>query len=234
MSDILQETITLPGGSTAVVREMLGSEEDILSNEKHRKSGRTIDLLLSNVILELNGQKATEQLVQDLYTGDRYYALLKTRILSEGSTLEGSVECPNEECRAEVPIHVDLDEIEVTSPDGVPETTVNVLGTSVLLRATKGRDELKMFQSRHKGDLATTALMVRIKDIEGLSVAQYRGWLLKLPSRERRRLRDTANELEFGPKMSVEAHCEACDTEWTQDLISVPDFLYPGGGRDQE
>lgn len=226
MSDgLLREQITLPSGIQATVREMTGREEDLLSNEKHLRSHQALDLVLGNLIEELDGKKPNQEDIANMWSADRTAVLLKSRQLTYGNLVRGDVKCAN--CKAEEHVEVDLAAIENRPAPAAMERVVQVGDTAVTLRALRGRDERNIAMSKSK-DVFTTALLVRIAEIDGVPEVQHRPWLQNLSLRLRDQLRREAAELDFGPDTSIEFTCPSCGHDNRADVMGLAGFFFPG------
>lgn len=225
MSDdgLLRSEITLPSGLKATVREMTGREEDILTSEKFAKSGRTIDILLSNVIEKLDGGNANEEAIANMWSADRSAALIESRKLTFGNVVTGAVKCS--QCGEENHLEADLDSVEVKPTPEAFDTTILVGDKEVKLRSLKGKDERRIALSKAK-DILTTALQVRLLSVDGVKEAQFKPWLQQLPLRLRDHLRRAAEELDFGPDTSIEFDCASCGHENKTDVTAVPAFFF--------
>jgi hypothetical protein len=226
--------VTLPSGREAVIREMTGEDEDLLTNEKLVKAGRAQNMLIGNLLMKLDGKKPVGQDVMEMWSADRAAVLLHARALSFGPALDGKHECQNADCKTGIAIHVDdlLHDLKYVPLEGEPEYEVTLpSGKAARLRPMRGSDEARMLQARQKGELVTELLFSRIIDIEGIDPNdrnQLRSWLRSAPLRERRVLRESLERHEFGYQTQVDVTCHVCNTEQRVDVMSLTDFFFPG------
>jgi hypothetical protein len=231
--NVQTETITLPSGAKALIREMTGSDEDILTNEKLVRANKAQHQLLGNVIQELNGQKPTGQDVLNMWSADRTAVMLHTRVLSYGPEVKSKHECDNTDCRTEFDFEVDhiLEDLELRpTPKDIEGMIVTLpSGRSVTLRAMRGSDEARLLQARQKGELMTELMFSRLVEVEGIEDGnRVRDWLRNAPLRDRTALRKAMEQQEFGYQTQVEVTCPLCNTEQRVDVMSVTDFFFPG------
>lgn len=228
------ETITLPSGLQAVVREMTGEDEDILTNEKLVKAGRAQNQLIGNLLVKLDGKKPAGQDVQEMYSADRAAVLLHARVLTFGTEFEGETECSNDDCKSRIAVHVDdlLHDLKFTPLEGTSEHTVLLpSGKTAHLRPMKGSDEARLLQARQKGELVTELLFSRIIEVEGIDPKnrnELRAWLKSAPLRERRALRESLEKHEFGYQTQIDVTCPICNTDQKVDVMSLTGFFFPG------
>lgn len=76
--------VTLPSGKKVTIRERNGNDEDILSNMGDFKDGLAIPKFLSGIIVS---EPTPASAIQQWGIRDKYYLLLKERILSLGTML---------------------------------------------------------------------------------------------------------------------------------------------------
>lgn len=93
----------LPGGLTldegrcltrAVLRPLLGREEEWLAHAAHAPSAVRVTRLLSSCLISLDGEPVTTGLVRKLLVGDRDYLMLQLRRLSVGDEVNAVLTCP--------------------------------------------------------------------------------------------------------------------------------------------
>ena len=232
----LTETFTLPSGTPVTVREMTGADEDILMNEKLVRANKAQHQLLGNVIVELDGHKPTSQDVQNMWSADRAAVLLHARVLSFGPELSGVHECDNVDCKNKFSIQVDdlLHDLEYRpAPENFEAIDVDLpSGLTATMRPMRGADENRLLQARQKGDLMTELLFSRIVEVSGLEEGKdgnrVREWLRSCRLQDRTALRKAMEAHEFGYQTQILTSCPVCYTEQRVDVMSLPDFFFPG------
>ena len=126
---------TLPSGIDIELREMTGAEEEILTNQRLIKSGEAINRVLQNCITKLGDEeKVSQDMVLDLLSGDRLFALVKLRQISLGDEVELESICSNAGCRMTNYLTVNLEELEVTPYPEEREFTFQLPGSGQSVR----------------------------------------------------------------------------------------------------
>lgn len=230
LGNLLTEEVTLPSGAVATIREMTGREEDILSNEQAAKKGKSTEMVLQNVILQLNGEKPTDSDIADMYTIDREAAMIVMRKLSYGNVVESEIVCDS--CKKSFSVSVDLDNLEYIQPpeDGNFDTQIRLSDgeTIVTLKAITGNDERKLFQSLQEGkDLISSVLLANIKDVSGIKRVEIRPWLQNLRVRDRSILRKAVENKRMGYKTDFRCTCPNCNAENRASVTQISGFFFP-------
>jgi hypothetical protein len=97
-----EATFELPGGlfvenrtvHTAVLRPLLGREEEWLAQSSHTPSAANVTRLLRSCLVSLDGEPVSTALVRRLLVGDRDYLMLQLRRLSLGDQVNAVLACP--------------------------------------------------------------------------------------------------------------------------------------------
>jgi hypothetical protein len=105
----------LPSGTELELREMTGTEEELLTNQRLIRSGEAINQVLRNCFVRL-GEKTDPDLseVMNLLSGDRLFALVRLRQISLGDEVELELSCPNSACRMTNFVTVNLEDLKFT------------------------------------------------------------------------------------------------------------------------
>jgi hypothetical protein len=84
---------------TAALRKMTGRDEAIMADKTNRtNAARMITELLANCLKRIGDiEKPRRTIVQQLYSGDRYFLLMKLREITFGPEMRASYSCPT--CR---------------------------------------------------------------------------------------------------------------------------------------
>lgn len=230
LNPLTREEFELPSGKTAIIREMTGREEDILSSEKLMRQGKATEMVLQNVIVSLDGQKPTDDDIQEMYSADREASLILMRKLSYGAIVESETTCDS--CQKSFTVEVNLDELEFypLPEDGRLDRQVRLSDgeTIVTLRAMNGRDERRLFQTMQEGkDVMSAVLMVNVKEVSGLKSNQIRPWIQNLRVRDRNILRKAIESKRFGYKTDFRCNCPNCGAENQAVVTQLPGFFFP-------
>ena len=99
---------------TAVVRKMTGRDEAILADRRHRhNAARMVTELLASCLVRLGDrERPGVRVVQQLYSADRHYLLLKLREITFGPEMPASYACPT--CRESTQIVEDLEAMPIS------------------------------------------------------------------------------------------------------------------------
>ena len=98
---------------TAALRKMTGRDEAIMADKNNRNNAaRMITELLANCLIRIGDiEKPGRSIVQQLYSGDRYFLLMKLREITFGPDMQASYSCPT--CREANGLIEDLSALEV-------------------------------------------------------------------------------------------------------------------------
>jgi hypothetical protein len=159
----------------AVLRKMTGRDEAIMADKHNRNNAaRMITELLANCLLRIGDlERPGRPVVQQLYSGDRYFLLMKLREITFGPDMQASYSCPT--CREANGLIEDLSDLEVVKlPDGVaPDDVVVELADgyadrdgqsydTLVFRYPTGVDEEKIAGTvRENASFGKNALMAR-------------------------------------------------------------------------
>jgi len=160
---------------TVVLRKMTGKEEAILADRRYqRNGGKLVTELIHSCLVRLGDlQKNGPSTIEEMYSADRNFLLLKLRSITFGSELPARYTCPA--CNELIEIVEDLDELPVRMlGDGEsPEDIVVALEDgyldrdgqvhqSLTLRLPTGADESAVApQIRQNASLGKNALLSR-------------------------------------------------------------------------
>jgi len=218
---------TLPSGTEVELREMTGAEEEILTNQRLIRSGDAINQVFMNCILRL-GDKEDLALkdVLDLLSGDRLFILVKLREISLGDEVELDLVCPNAACRAQNPMLLSTEELEVT-PYGEAKEFARTLpqsGALVRFRHLDGHMEKRLAALMEPS--ISSAMLMRIIDID--SSPPTKKAMNEMALRDRSFLRQEMLKADAGIDTTVETECASCGTPIRTRLEAEASFLFPG------
>src|SRR5690625_2471053 len=227
------EEVTLPTGIKAVVRELIGSDEDILSHQRYHKQNRTMEYLLKAIVQSVGDEEPTLESLRDMYTADRTALIIAARKLTDGTSVTGAHDCANDSCGEKFEVSLDIDDLEYKdAPDELESVVTLPSGMTVTYRPLKGKDEARFITARKEGDVLTTMILTRLvkvetKDGKELSSAQWRTWLREGSIRDRNFLREKFKDKEFGYITTVTAECPVCGEDNEVDVVGLMGFFFP-------
>ena len=239
IGDVTKEGVTLPHGyidekgelhDHAQLREITGEEEDLLSSSRTTWSER-FSRIMGNCLVKLGTIDDKSRLLSvptKLPIGDRVVMLLALRIMSLGAQYEFEVVCSL--CNAMTLCNVALDELEVSNAADkkLREATLTLpSGKTAVVKLMTGEDEAKLAKSMPDRDVASVAILARLKSINGkekLGIADVK----VLSMRDRNMIRDWYQAAEAGVDTSIHANCIKCGKKFSTELdIGQPGFFFP-------
>jgi hypothetical protein len=223
---------------TVMLRKMTGRDESIIADKAHRgNAAKMMTELLASCVVKLGAiERPTRQVIQAMYSADRYFLLVKLRELTFGAEMAASYTCPT--CRESTNTTEDLSTLEVIAlGDGEVATDVVVeledgyldggtdVHTSLAFRYPCGMDEEKVAPAmRENASQGKNALMARClrsvgdmdrSRMEALGTAIFNDLTLG-----DRAIIDKAlnNGTSPGVKLRRDVTCNACTRKFTASL----------------
>lgn len=221
-------------GKEFKVKPVTGVEEELFADMKYKNNGgKLITAVLMSTVVEIAGEKPTEQMIKALVIGDRDYAMISLRKTSFGDEAEYKVRCPK--CNKVLTVDYMFDSIEVVhnQEDGFPFELVDGIegkeaivqkagyfkfpdgnvqekvGAIVDANASKGLTALLAHCIEKIGDTVVTAENIR-----------------RMTKRDRDLILNIFMEKAPGPRLSLDVTCGACGVEFSS-MIGADDFFYP-------
>lgn len=228
---VFEEKLPLSGKQVRL-RGMTGHEEDMLTDKQLTKKGKVMDNILAACIEAIDGVKPSIADVAKLATADRTFILVKIRELSYGEVIENAeIICSNKNCREKHIVDIDLSELpvrvsETGDADEETEFTLPTSGTKVKFRQLKGTDEQKLAKFG-EAEILTVGIQLRLTEVEGKHVNDYKKWLKDLPVRDRSALRKAMEETELGIDTVIKMECDECGTELKVRAEALQGFFFP-------
>lgn len=220
-------TFILPSGAEIELREMTGTEEELLTNQRLIRSGDAVNQVLANCIVRMGeSEEISSKDVLDMLSGDRLFTLVRLRQMSLGDEVELDPVCPNTACRAKNHIVVNLNDLVVT-PYGEDREFVFTLpasGSKVRFVHLDGHAEKRLAQMQEPS--ISAAMMIRIVDINGNPPSKKA--LNEMSMRDRGALRTDMLRVDAGIDTTIELDCESCGMRIRTKLEAEPSFLFPG------
>lgn len=221
---------------TYTLREMTGEDEEFINRTDIKSNGAKISTALltrcvtsiGNITKKSAGIKKWEQIFKDILVGDRDVMLLQLRKDSIGDEIEVVHTCPNPECKAKLKTIINVDELEITSFDGMREIpfelpkgytdSKGVLHKTGKMRRPNGLDgEILTPVAKNNMAKAESLLLSRICQFDdGAYIDQ--STMAKLSVKDRQYLQSVLNDHAFGVDMSVSVMCDRCGEEFKGTL----------------
>ena len=215
----------LPSGKTVELREMTGTEEALLTNERLMRDGTGVNQLLRNCIVKLDGAEVTEKEVNDMLSGDRLFCLVRIRQITFGDECSMEVMCSNPKCGASNTAELDLADLEVSQYAEEAEHVLELPKSKIIVtwRPMFGNDERRL--AKMDDSTLHDAMLIRIKDIDGK--APSRNVFLGLSAIDLKAIRDDFDAKEGGIDTQVKMVCRKCGSPIVTRLESQPSFFFP-------
>jgi hypothetical protein len=221
----------------AVLREMKGSEEELLASKGPTVT--RINTIIGNCLVQIgtiSDKSLLRKITNDLTAQDRMAILLGLRRVSLGDFYDCKVTCP--ECNISQHVTINLSEIEISPmPNRMERDMTDTLpsGKEVKWHVIRSEDEEWLVEQRKKQkDLLTLHLLSRIDSIDDEKLDRknkYRdaiNTLKDLSIRDRTALRDLFDKKEDNIDTLVEFECEKCGHQWEGKLdVAQPTFFFP-------
>jgi len=199
---------------TAEIRELNGVDEEALS--KIKDYGKGLLAILSRGTVKIGEQKATQEILDKLLSGDREYLIMKIRIatLGEELSLEGSCPFCNEEQTFEVNLNTD---VEVTKLEDPANRSFTVKGKAgeLTVEFPTGEVQKKLVDSTNKtsAELDSILLANSVIEINGLPIMDP-AQVKTLGMQDRRAILKELTEKNPGPDLAgVKKACVSCGQE---------------------
>jgi hypothetical protein len=222
---------------TVILRKMTGKEEAILADRKNqRNGGRLVTELLHSCLVRLGDMpKNGTSSIENMYSADRNYLLLKLRTITFGSELPARYTCPA--CSEALQVVEDLDELPVRAlGDGESPEDIAVeledgyvdkdgqVHRAMRLRLPTGADESAVApQMRQNASLGKNALLSRcLKSLGDLPKHRLEAIgqkiLAELTLTDRRLIDRALNQAAPGIDLIREIQCANCDSTFKTNL----------------
>lgn len=228
---------------TVVLRKMTGKEEAILADKRNQRNGGKLvtELLHSCTVRFGDLPKGGPAIIENLFSADRNFLLLKLRNLTFGSELAARYTCPS--CDEIVHVNEDLDDLPVRSL-GADESAEDIMvelddgyldkdgqaHRTLSMRLPTGADEAAVApQMRQNASLGKNALLSRCLKSLG-DVPRHRleamgpKILSELTLTDRRKIDRAMNQAAPGVDLIREIMCSNCGSTFKSSL-DMTNFL---------
>ena len=254
------EKFKSPSGYYFTIREQNGDDEDIISRMKDAKDGSSVNKFIAAIVVDndyTDNSRLTESQVESLKLNDKYYILLKSRILSLGTDLSYTHKCGNqhcekendyEECLTNFDQNLELTDYNTESIDD-PYKDIRVKpykhgkeefreftlysGKRVRYKYLDGKGEKRIINLNKDNITINQPLLSR-----DLSLLREDGgsdqWVKiqrfdVFTSREMKEIRKDVMENDKQFTIDSEVICPHCNNKEVISLILLPDFFFPTG-----
>lgn len=222
ISDPLEPVVNLPGGyatfsgeviTTAEVRELTGRDEEAIS--KIASTDKLIQEVLTRGTVSIGSEKATEEILNNLLSGDRDYLLLKIFQATFGSTLEATPYCVG--CGDASPVQIDLDKdvpIRTLKSPSDRRFSVKITRGEAKCELPTGHTQRLLVAAigKNVSELSTILLSNTVTEIRGVDVLAP-SQVLDLSIKDRRKLGDEILKRVPGPQFQeTQTKCPTCET----------------------
>lgn len=235
------DTVALPSGGTAQVREMTGHEQRNFMNRAKLTNGTAFQELLAACVISIGDEtlpletKARQDHFLEMLSADRRALLFGIRRHSLGDNFQFSTKCPS--CGDQKTWEVDLSDKAAFPVTPCPhgdakefhyESKVHA-GLVFKLQLLDGKAEMAVLRKRNEVDLLTDLEMRRPhveSEHEGRTV-----WipvvLNRLPDKLLAEMRREVKSAEGDIRTAVKVVCSSCANTVEFDLLQIPDFMTP-------
>jgi hypothetical protein len=216
--------VDLPGGyitpagevvKTAEVRELNGFDEEAIA--KSSTLGRVLNTIISRAVVKIGNEKATEEMLDKLFAGDRDALLVGIYSATFGNPAEVSAYCTG--CADYITIGIDLEkEIETkTLTNPVEEQKFTITGRkheySVRLPDGLCQRELNSNLDKTVAELGSILLENTVTEIDGVVVYDKKA-IKSIGLMDRREITKQLTDRNPGPQFkAVTVTCPTCEHE---------------------
>lgn len=243
-------TFKVPSGFEVTIREQNGDDDGIISQIKNTADGSAINKFVAAIVLkDGNGKKPSANDILLWKNKDKYYVLLRSRILSLGAEITYTHICTNNDCKKETPYEENLElynrdfslpledtktdfKYQVTEyPNGQQNEVEFALssGKKIKYKYLNGLSEKKLL-ALNKDELnKNTELTVR--DIQWFTEEKWQpiSNFKFLTAREMSQIRKHIAQNDMPFDAISEVVCPYCKTRAEISLMTQPDFFFPQG-----
>ncbi len=232
LGKIYSEDSPLHNKEYVTIKEMSGVEEDILTSANLIRTGKVIDMVLKNCILEKNIN------IDDMILGDRNSIIITLMLASYGSSYKADIICSNcEEKNKEYEFKVaDLPiknlEVEPTMPGKnefsftLPKSKLDIkfrlLNHGIDKEIKETVDRLKSFVKDNKEKYSTTRLKYEIISINGITDKNKINSIIdtgQIPIQDSIAIREYIDFISPDIITKQEFKCKSCNNT---ELVKIP------------
>lgn len=241
-------TVYLPDGAIAKIRETNGDDDAVLSSAADMDDNSHIHKFLAGITIELDGQTSLSYLdIEKWKNNNKYYLLLKQRIINHGKEFLFKANCANLKCGKESEYEEDLSTIDADlSKESIP---VDPNNPNRVWTYPKGKEDVieftipsgkkfqfNMLSSAGESILRSIANTDLNKNTE-LVIRELKYWDGKawtlltfskgIPSKEMAQIRAYIMKYDQQFNPIVQFNCPFCNTPHAKNMFGIPAFLFP-------
>jgi hypothetical protein len=227
-----------PGGkSTVEIKYLTAEDENILTSSDLIKSGKVLDVLLENSIVD------KDITAKEMLTGDRNMVLLSLRSTGYGDEYETKTTCTS--CNAVNTSEVFLSSLKMKdvadSPDseGLFSVQLPRCKANLKFRLLRGSDEERLQKVAQTGKknvgknvkvqtVLTERYLLHIMDVNGNRDKTYiKKFINVMPIADSLFFREYIKEVEPGVDMNHDFSCSECGFSYTQEVPITAKLFWP-------
>lgn len=227
-----EREITLLSGRKAKIRESIGADEkalvDTMSKGGNKKYYDATFAYAQACTLEIDGQKVTSEILNDLLAGDFDFLLIAIRSLSFGSDMNFELKCSQDSCGAKNAFTIDINEILDKAkpyPHGNERTfTTNIEGVEVIYNLPTVKSQRHVVMSNER------TLFSVLKSVNPRFIEEGVEMPLMLETVKGRHFNALKKEIltkQHNLDTTVTLTCPSCGTRYENDLKESVDFFFP-------
>ena len=212
----------MPGGlvldegpclTRAVLRPLIGREEEWLAHSDHAPSAIRVTHLLTSCLISLGGKPVSDDVVRGLLVRDRDYLILQLRRLSIGDEVNAVLDCPA--CSEPMDVSFRASEVPVESrPQKAQSHTLSIGEREVRFRLPTGGDQ---------EDLLETELQAAAEELLDRCILSDGG--RPLSDEERSAVMDEMERLAPQMELELEMVCPQCEHSFVAPFDTTTFFF---------
>lgn len=220
----------------AIIREMTGEEEDILTSRRlpaHTKMQKVLENCTVSIgTVSALGNQNWSHVTKGLVATDRLQLIIAIRMATLGNVFQFKTKCPTEGCGHLQDKAVDLAEFKINgmpAPDKRAWTgKLPKSGWSYSARAQTGVEEEKLAKAATQTqDTLSLGILVRLTELDGKMPVTL-DMVKRLPFADRIHLREAFKNHEGAIDNEVEMTCDECQRDFKAAIdIGDRSFFFP-------
>lgn len=229
--------VTLPSGKVVLIRETNGADDELLSTLEDITSGDNFNLFITSIVMEDEdlGRKPLLEEVIDWKEQDRWFLIVKQRIINKGDKLDINYTCPIKSC-GKKSNHTEelLPALDLVKgyPNGKESQVKAVLssGKTIKFDILTGRHvkkELDLPQGRaNKNTAILLRNLILVDPTSQKEIPILHFGIFKSSEMSEIRKLIKQYDPEYNPLAEIE--CPHCKHQEMASIFGIPDFFWPG------